>query len=209
MLRTHRSLEAYCVTLWWWWFVSVIFPCNGAPVEWNWQGENRSTWGKTCPNASLSITNPTCTGPGSNPGPHVDRPATNCLSHGLVTWCSFCRDVSKEHAVSIVRVKDISRRWMQHGITFQKSLSHRTSLKMEEARFSSAFIYIYNNLHGVMFHKKISAFSALKVGAVHFSYTLILVYQTIRRHILGHLHSTYSPRQKVKYNPMYHIPVFF
>jgi hypothetical protein len=50
-------------------------------VEWNW--ENRSTRGKkTCPSATLSTTNPTCTDPGSNPGLRGERPATNRLSHG-------------------------------------------------------------------------------------------------------------------------------
>jgi hypothetical protein len=37
MLQTHRSLEAYCATLWWRWLVFSVFPCNGAAVEWNWQ----------------------------------------------------------------------------------------------------------------------------------------------------------------------------
>jgi hypothetical protein len=27
---------SYCSTLWWRW---LVFPCNGAPVEWNWQGK--------------------------------------------------------------------------------------------------------------------------------------------------------------------------
>jgi hypothetical protein len=31
-------------------------------------GESRSTREKTCPSATLSTTNPTWTGPGSNPG---------------------------------------------------------------------------------------------------------------------------------------------
>jgi hypothetical protein len=45
-------------------------------------GENRSTRGKTCPSATLSITNPTWTYPGSNPGLRGERPVTNRLSHG-------------------------------------------------------------------------------------------------------------------------------
>jgi hypothetical protein len=72
MLRTHRSLEAYCATLWYIW---IIFPCNGAPVEWNWEG-------KTFPSATLSTTNLTRTDPGSNPGLRGGRTATNRLSHG-------------------------------------------------------------------------------------------------------------------------------
>jgi hypothetical protein len=43
-------------------------------------GENRSE--KTCPNATLSTTNPTWTDPGSNPGLRGERLATNHLSHG-------------------------------------------------------------------------------------------------------------------------------
>jgi hypothetical protein len=41
MLRTHRSLEANCAIPWWRWlvFFFFVFPCNGAPVEWNWQGK--------------------------------------------------------------------------------------------------------------------------------------------------------------------------
>jgi hypothetical protein len=39
-LRTHRSLEAYCATLWWRWLVFFfVFPYNGAPVERNRQGK--------------------------------------------------------------------------------------------------------------------------------------------------------------------------
>jgi hypothetical protein len=39
-LRTHRSLEAYCATLWWRWLVIFrFFPRNGTPVEWNSQGK--------------------------------------------------------------------------------------------------------------------------------------------------------------------------
>jgi hypothetical protein len=33
--------------------------------------ENRSTWGKTCPSATLFTTNPAWTEPGSNPGLHI------------------------------------------------------------------------------------------------------------------------------------------
>ena len=45
-------------------------------------GENRSTRGKTCANATLSTTNPTWTDPGSNPVLRGGWPATNRLSHG-------------------------------------------------------------------------------------------------------------------------------
>jgi hypothetical protein len=45
--------------------------------------ENRSTWGKSCPSATLSNTNPTWTDQGWNPGLRFERPATNLLSHGM------------------------------------------------------------------------------------------------------------------------------
>jgi hypothetical protein len=42
-LRTHRSLKASCATMWWRWEKDdqffFIFPSNGAPVKWNWQGK--------------------------------------------------------------------------------------------------------------------------------------------------------------------------
>jgi hypothetical protein len=34
-----RNLESCCATLWWRWLVFSVFLCNGAPVEWNWQGK--------------------------------------------------------------------------------------------------------------------------------------------------------------------------
>jgi hypothetical protein len=55
-----------------------IFPSNGAPVEWNWQGKTEVLGGKTCPSATLPTTNPTWTNPDLRSG----RTATNRLSHG-------------------------------------------------------------------------------------------------------------------------------
>jgi hypothetical protein len=62
------------------------FSSNGAPVEWNWNPENRSTRRKTCPGATLSTTNPTRTEPGSNTGLRGGRPAANRLSHGTAQY---------------------------------------------------------------------------------------------------------------------------
>jgi hypothetical protein len=74
-LQTHRSLEAYCITLWWrWWGVF----CFSSLMEHRWNEIDR---GETCPSATLSTTNPTWTDPGSNPGLRGKRPATNQLSH--------------------------------------------------------------------------------------------------------------------------------
>jgi hypothetical protein len=53
-------------------------------------GENRSTWRKPCPSATLSTTNPTWTEPGSNPGLRDRRPATNRLSHGTANIHYIC-----------------------------------------------------------------------------------------------------------------------
>jgi hypothetical protein len=43
---------------------------------------NRSTRRKPSPSATLSTTNPTWLDPGSNPGRHDGKPATNRLSYG-------------------------------------------------------------------------------------------------------------------------------
>ena len=53
MLRTHRSLKASGATLWWRWEKDdrffFIFPSNGAPVEWNWQGKTEVLGEKPVP----------------------------------------------------------------------------------------------------------------------------------------------------------------
>jgi hypothetical protein len=41
MLRTHRSLKAYCATCDEHDYCFFVFSCNGAPVEWNWQGKTK------------------------------------------------------------------------------------------------------------------------------------------------------------------------
>jgi hypothetical protein len=69
-----------------------------------WTGETRSTQGKTCPNATLSTTNPTWTDPGLNPVLRGERSATNRLSHGTAsgkilpfTFCRFLITHFHEH----------------------------------------------------------------------------------------------------------------
>jgi hypothetical protein len=43
-------------------------------------GQNRITWRKTCPSATLSITNLTWTDTGANPGLRCQRSATGCIA---------------------------------------------------------------------------------------------------------------------------------
>jgi hypothetical protein len=59
--------------------------CN--PVEHRWNEIDR---GKTCPSATLSTTNPTCTDPGSNQVLRGGSPATNRLSHDTVFPSVLC-----------------------------------------------------------------------------------------------------------------------
>ena len=48
-------------------------------------GQNLSTWRKTCPNATLSTTNPPQIGLRLNSGHQGQGPATKHLSHGTAT----------------------------------------------------------------------------------------------------------------------------
>jgi hypothetical protein len=88
MLRTHRSLKAYCATP-----VMKMKIRMSSLMEHQWNEIDRgkpTTRRKTCPSANLSTTNPTWTGPGSNPGLRSGRPATNRLSHGTaLLQCYF------------------------------------------------------------------------------------------------------------------------
>jgi hypothetical protein len=49
--------------------------------QWNIDREKSNESEKTCPSATLSITNPTWTDLGTNPGLHGQKPATNSLSY--------------------------------------------------------------------------------------------------------------------------------
>jgi hypothetical protein len=51
-------------------------------------GQNRGAWRRTCPAVTLSITNPTQSGLGLNPGLSCERPATN----GAVAQVARCHD---------------------------------------------------------------------------------------------------------------------
>jgi hypothetical protein len=63
-------------------------------VKWHWWGKNWSSWReKPCPTTDFSTINPLSTGVGRNLGFHGERPATNRVNHGTVSWnvtpCSF------------------------------------------------------------------------------------------------------------------------
>jgi hypothetical protein len=94
-LRTHRNLKAYCATLVMKTKIKMIsfliFPSNGAPVEWNWQGKTELLGEKP---VAVPLCRPQIpwTNPGSNQGLHGGRPATNRLSHGTA-----CRLVDIHH----------------------------------------------------------------------------------------------------------------
>jgi hypothetical protein len=74
------------------WYYGHYWPVVPAPDDrwwrlwrnwWNevWQGKLKDSE-KTCPNATLSTTNPTWLDPGLNPDSHGGKPATNRLSYG-------------------------------------------------------------------------------------------------------------------------------
>jgi hypothetical protein len=61
--------------------------------------ENQNTRRKTCPNATLSITNPTWTDPGSNMGLRGDEPPEPW--HGLfITLLIYCKRCEKPYIFS-------------------------------------------------------------------------------------------------------------
>jgi hypothetical protein len=74
--------------------IFFVFPCNGAPVEWNWQGKTEVLGEKPVPVPLRSPQIPHAPTPGSNPGLQGGKPATNRLSHGTAfhTPSSLPRD---------------------------------------------------------------------------------------------------------------------
>jgi hypothetical protein len=84
-------------------------------------GENRSTWRKTCPSATLSTTNYTWIDLGVNPGLCVERLATNCLSHSMAmctiltktSYLALFSDVitvcSENHTKPMKKLENIKR----------------------------------------------------------------------------------------------------
>jgi hypothetical protein len=76
MLRTHRSLKAYCATLWWRWLLFFSFI---RIMEHRWNEIDR---GKPIPMPLCPPQIPHGLTPGSNPGLRGERPANNRLNHG-------------------------------------------------------------------------------------------------------------------------------
>jgi hypothetical protein len=71
--RHVGHILAYCTWPGWLW---------GWRICWNeWQGKPKYSE-KSCPDATLSTTNPTWPDPGLNPGRHGGKPATNRFSYG-------------------------------------------------------------------------------------------------------------------------------
>jgi hypothetical protein len=59
-----------------------------------WNDTDRGKWRtrrRTCPSATFSTLNPTWTDPGMNSGLCGERPATNCLSHGMALFVIVTR----------------------------------------------------------------------------------------------------------------------
>jgi hypothetical protein len=94
MLRTHRSLKAYCATLWCRRLLLFVFPNNGAPVEWNWQGKTEVLGEKPVPVPLCPPQIPHGLTPGSNPGLRGERPVTNRPSHGTAIFHSYLTLIS-------------------------------------------------------------------------------------------------------------------
>jgi hypothetical protein len=69
-----------------------VFPSNGAPVEWHWQGKTEvlGGGGGDLSQCHFVHQNPTCD-LGSNPGLRGGRSATNRLSHGTATCTAYYR----------------------------------------------------------------------------------------------------------------------
>jgi hypothetical protein len=76
MSLKYGHQRAYCSSSRWY----KSMECHGGIIL---TEENRRTWIVTCPNATLSTTNPTQIYPNPKPGLRWERPATNRLSHNM------------------------------------------------------------------------------------------------------------------------------
>jgi hypothetical protein len=125
--------------------------------QWNEiQRGKRTTRRKTCPNATLSTTNPTWTDPGSNPGLRSGRPATDRLSHGTAiplhvnyvgSW-SWCTQYKTPNSCPVKFFSSLSfdsiildLRWPLFCFKVQKVGGNlMTSLWMGETRMTEAAV---------------------------------------------------------------------
>jgi hypothetical protein len=118
MLRTHRSLKAYCATLWW--RRLVFFPCNGAPVECNWQ-EKTEVLGKK------PVPVPLCP-PQIPHGPTRDRTWASAMRGRVLTawamarpfnWLTMKAEVCKWHVcVELINTVAYYKTELQHSRVF-------------------------------------------------------------------------------------------
>jgi hypothetical protein len=117
-----------------------VFPSNGAPVEWNWQGKTEVLGEKTYPSATLSTTNLTWTDSGSNPGLRSERPATNRLNHGT----AFFKVTCGHGDMFAVSGNTALRRQIENGRAGRAGVqSHRVVFLLSSAdkRICSSFAY--------------------------------------------------------------------
>jgi hypothetical protein len=73
-------------------------------------GENRRTWRRTCPRATLSTTNPMWIDQGANPGLRGERPATNSLSHGTTQ-----QTLTQDDRAGVEKLRSLSN-WSQYYV---------------------------------------------------------------------------------------------
>jgi hypothetical protein len=138
MLRTHRSLKAYCATLWWRWLVFYVFPCNGVPVEWNWQGKTEVLGGETCPSDTLSTINLTRTDPGRTRASAVRgrRLTAWATARPFVTVSSRCcvRSIMRVCEMLVYAKRVWYGTWLTYVLTIFVSIRNLTYVCIDDIR---------------------------------------------------------------------------
>jgi hypothetical protein len=112
-------------------------------------GENRNTRGNTCPNATLSITNPTWTDPVLKPCLRGGRPGANRLSSGTanVLCVTF-------HVLRISSVKEVIFICDEHNVKPNEVVKFRRKV-IEHCQLSDtvAFIWFCPVAHNIVDQK--------------------------------------------------------
>ena len=119
--------DVTCANLWWRWSVFFVFPCNGASLEWNWQGKTEVLGEKPVHHKSHMDS-------GSNPDLRGEWPATNRLSHGtaLALWlvelvtCSghlLCSATWWQEVIARTSWQEIM--WLYYSYTFGMATSRK------------------------------------------------------------------------------------